>query len=188
MSRYLPLIAFCAIGGLVSCANAEVESTSEEISRVNGLQQSTVGCNNTLFAQSQLCAKLEMTDGLVIEFTDFGYHSLGPTATTVNLTRVGELRPVVSQCAVSGAPQAAETVAGKAEIHKSGMFGALLTPPIDDAAEAVNRRREVYAALAAWPKCPEFWAFQTPGMRVRYCAATLEAPEARPSADPSCAP
>lgn len=141
----------------------EQEFVRAHIETMAGVENVHVSCGTgLLFAGSDVCATIAMSEGARLQFLGLGYQSFGPVRSRVRLAAAGSRSPLVVSC---GAQLAF------ADVDRTGLFGHHFSPAIDGVADAIHRRREVIEELEFWPQCPQFWEVQEKGgTAYRYCA------------------
>lgn len=159
-------IAVLALGLAPGCTTAgarEQEFVRQNIATILLVEDVRVSCEDALlFAGSDVCATVAMSEGSVLQFRGLGYQSFGPVPSRVRLVAAGGRSPLVVSC---------ESQSGYADVERGGLFGHHFSPAIDDVAHAIRRRREVIEELEFWPQCPQFWELAgEQGTTYRYCA------------------
>ena len=160
-----------ALGGLAVCLSAACDLAGsreqvfvhEHMAALPGVEVVHASCSTALvFADTQVCATVGMSEGAVLRFLDLGYQSFGPAPSRVRVAAAGGREPVVVSCHLR---------TDFADIGRSARFGHHFSPPIDGVADALRRRREVIEELEFWPQCPQFWELAgEQGTTYRYCA------------------
>jgi len=159
-------IGVAALGLAVGCTSAgarEQEFVRRNLATVLLVKNVHVSCSDALlFADSRVCATVLMSEGSMLQFHDLGYQSFGPVPSRVRLAAAGGRSPLLVSC---------ESQSAFADLERGALFGHHFSPPIDDVAHAIQRRREVIVEMEFWPQCPQFWELsKEQGPRYRYCA------------------
>jgi len=170
-------VAGLACGLAAACTTAgarEREFVRRNLAIVPLVESVRTSCGDAvLFAGSDVCATVAMSEGVALRFRGLGYDSFGRVPSRIRVEAAGGRAPLVVSCA---------SAADFADIDRDGLFGHHFSPGLDDVAMAIRRRREVIEELEFWPQCPQFWEVQqTAGPRYRYCAHPVgTAPEPPP--------
>ena len=172
--RIRTLVAF--LGCLsVSCAvlpaNRECEFVNRQLGGIAQMKTAHIECPTGVFANDNISARIEMTDGTMLKFEHLGFNAFTSNATNIVVAEASGLVTRVASC---------EGVAA-ANFHREAPLGHYMRPTLIDTKEAVSRYRELQEVVEFWPQCPQYYAVQNRrGTRFHYCAKKPGAPEEPP--------
>ena len=152
-------------------ANRECHFVERQLGGIAQLKTAHIECATGVFANDNITARVEMTDGAVLKFEHLGFNAFTSNAMNVVVGEASGLVPRVASCTGVFPPN----------FHREAPLGHHLRPTLIDTKEAVSRYRELLEEVEFWPQCPQYYEVQDRrGTRFRYCAKKPGAPEEPP--------